>query len=292
MHFLSLCASALVLGLASASPVSKEARQERIEPQRVTWYGERPAFSPDGKTMAFISKSYGDVMAYDMETGDVTLITHYPHQGYLRAQYLPNGDLLLLGTEEFEDFALTRAEGIEFYVLPQGSLEPVRLGHKVFEGVAISYENNHISWANDHSQYPEWIAENETIVWEADIVYNSTGHPSLENRREIFREYAPECTPEPQDFRNGDTELIYTCYRITEESRVGDVRGIDIATGEVTIYRNVSDEYNEVEGIYPGGEYATVESAHDQEDPDDNYAIEVWRLKLEPDSDDWVRLTW
>ena len=239
-----------------------------------------------------MSKSYGDAFSYDIETGRISLITQYPNQGYLRVQYMPNGDLFLIGAREFEDFAITREEDMEMWILKPGSLEPVALGQKIFEGVAISYQNSHIAWANTAGQYPDQIAENETIIYEADIRYNATGYPSLENKREVIREYAPECLAEPQDFRKDDTELIYNCYRITEESRVADVRGVNVDTGEVTIYRNVSMEYNEVEGIYPGGEYTTVESAHDQEDPDDNYAIEVWRLKLEPNSQDFVRLTW
>ncbi|KAK3711650.1 hypothetical protein LTR37_009426 [Vermiconidia calcicola] len=282
----------LLLALASITTTAPTSRDERREPTRITWFGERPAFSPNGSTLAFMSKSYGDAFSYDIETGRISLITQYPNQGYLRVQYMPNGDLFLIGAREFEDFAITREEDMEMWILKPGSLEPVALGQKIFEGVAISYQNSHIAWANTAGQYPDQIAENETIIYEADIRYNATGYPSLENKREVIREYAPECLAEPQDFRKDDTELIYNCYRITEESRVADVRGVNVDTGEVTIYRNVSMEYNEVEGIYPGGEYTTVESAHDQEDPDDNYAIEVWRLKLEPNSQDFVRLTW
>lgn len=295
MHPLNLVHWVLVISLASITPwvsAAPSTRDEHPQPKQISWFGERPAFSPDGKTLAFMSKSYGDALAYDLESGHVTVLTHYPNSGYLRAQYLPNGDIFLIGAQEFKDYSSTRSEDMEMWILPAGTSEPVALGHKIFEGVAISYDNDHISWANTHDQYPEWIAENETIIWEADISYNATGYPSLANKREIFRAYQPDCTAEPQDFRHNDSELIYSCYRVTEEAHISDVRGINIKTSEVTVYRNVSDEYNEVEGIFPGGEYITVESAHAQENPDSNYAIEIWRMKLEPDSKDFVRLTW
>lgn len=276
--------------IAGAHPTGRSVTRE---PKEATWFGERPAFHPNSSSFAFVSKSYGDVYSYDLDTAHVTLITHYPDTLYLRAQYLINGDLLLLGAREFRDYSTTREEDIEMWLLHEGSLEPIPLGQKIWEGVAISYESNKISWGNSHGQYPDEIDEDETVVYEAEVAYNASGYPSLVNKRELFRTYEPECRSEPQDYRHGDTELIYSCYRITEESRVSDVRGINLVTGEVTVYRNVTGEYNEVEGIYPNDmNYITVESAHDQKDPDDNYAIEIWRMKLESDSQDFVRLTW
>lgn len=74
---------------------------------------------------------------------------------------------------------------------------------------------------------------------------------------------------------------------------MSDVRGINLENGEVTVYRNITAEYNEVKEIYPNNmDYILIETAHDQNDPDDNYAIEIWRMKLEPNSQYFVRLTW
>ncbi|KIW70534.1 hypothetical protein PV04_02795 [Phialophora macrospora] len=301
MVFLSRLQHALALALAvttttTLTAAAPTARQDHREPRQLTWFGERPAFSPDSKSIAFLDQSYGDVLEYDIKTGHITVLTHYPNEGYLRAQYLNNGDLLLIGAASYEGFAETRESDMSLWVLKKGTFEAIPLNHKVWEGVAISYEpngRNHIAWANTHAQYPEWISQNETIFWEADIVYNSTGYPSLENKREIVHNSPPDCIQsEPQDFRHNDTELLYSCYNIVPEHRVSYVYGVNTHTKEVTIYRNVSMEYNEVEGIWPGGEYATVESAHDQKQPDSNYAIEIWRMKLEPQSKDFVRLTW
>jgi hypothetical protein len=90
-------------------------------------------------------------------------------------------------------------------------------------------------------------------MYTADVIYES-GRPRLANEKEILRARAPECTLEAQDFRKNDSELIYTCYR----SPFADVFGIDLNTGKTTVYRKIAGEYNEVEGIFPDGQYALV----------------------------------
>jgi Tol biopolymer transport system component len=80
--------------------------------------------------------------------------------------------------------------------------------------------------------------------------------------------------------------LIYTCYR----SPFADVFGIDLNTSKVTTYRKLPDEYNEVEGIFPDGEYTLVESSREQIKQNSNY-IDIWKLRLEPNSTDFVRIT-
>ena len=111
----------------------------------------------------------------------------------------------------------------------------------------------------------------------------------MTNKKELIRAKAPECTLEAQDFRNNDTELVYTCYR----SPYADVLGIDLSTGRTVTYRKIPDEYNEVEGIYPDGKYTLVESSREQGGPDrqNSKFIDIWRLKLEANSRDFVRLT-
>jgi Tol biopolymer transport system component len=110
--------------------------------------------------------------------------------------------------------------------------------------------------------------------------------PKLANKKEVLRAKAPECTLEAQDFRNNDTELIYTCYR----SPFADVLGVDLASGRTTVYRKIAGEYNEVEGIFPDGRYALVESSREQAQHNSNY-IDIWKLRLEPNSDDFTRVT-
>src|SRR5262249_27211844 len=64
--------------------------------RQLTHFGERADFSPDGKRIVFIARSYGDVYEYELATGIIRPVTHhYPHAGYTRALYLPNGDIIL-----------------------------------------------------------------------------------------------------------------------------------------------------------------------------------------------------
>ena len=249
-------------------------------------FGERASWSPDGKRIAFMSKSFGDAFVVDVSSKTIRLLTHYPHAGYLRVQYLPNGDYFLIGARTFSDIRTTRSRDQEMWVLPaSGKGQPVPLGHKISEGVAISRKTSKIAWSNTRGQYPDLLAEGESIIYTADIV-DEGGQPKLANKKEVIRARAPECTLEAQDFRKNDTELIYTCYR----SPFADVLGVDLASNKVTTYRKISDEYNEVEGIFPDGAHALVESSREQAKHNSNY-IDIWKLKLEPNSQDFVRMT-
>jgi Tol biopolymer transport system component len=249
-------------------------------------FGERASWSPDGKRIAFMSKSFGDAFVVDVSSKTIRLLTHYPHAGYLRVQYLPNGDYFLIGARTFSDIRTTRSRDQEMWVLPaSGKGQPVPLGHKISEGVAISRKTSKIAWSNTRGQYPDLLAEGESIIYTADIV-DEGGQPKLANKKEVIRARAPECTLEAQDFRKNDTELIYTCYR----SPFADVLGVDLASNKVTTYRKISDEYNEVEGIFPDGAHALVESSREQAKHNSNY-IDIWKLKLEPNSPDFVRMT-
>ena len=66
--------------------------------------------------------------------------------------------------------------------------------------------------------------------------------------------------------------------------------GIDLNTGTTTTYRKIPGEYNEVEGIFPDGRFTLVESSREQAQHDSNH-IDLWKLRLEPESTDFVRMT-
>jgi Tol biopolymer transport system component len=253
---------------------------------QLTAFGERASWSPDGRRIAFMSKSFGDAFVVDVSTKAIRLLTHYPNAGYLRVQYLPNGDFFLIGARTFTDIRTTRSRDQEMWVLrADGKGQPLPLDHKISEGVAISRKTAKIAWSNTRGQYPDLLGEGESVIYTADIVEES-GQPKLANKKEVIRAKAPDCTLEAQDFRKNDTELIYTCYR----SPFADVLGIDLNTGSVTTYRKIADEYNEVEGIFPDGANTLVESSREQIKHDSNH-IDIWKLKLEPNSTDYVRMT-
>ena len=289
-----LIAQLLCLSSLCAAQVKREGGPEKELPANIvqlTGFGERASWSPDGKRIAFMAKSFKDAFEIDLNTRLTRLLTgHFAHEGFLRIQYLPNGDFFLIGARKFTDIRTTRSRDQEMWVMKaDAKTPPVALNHKISEGVAISGKNMKIAWSNTRGQYPDLLAEGESVIYTADIQYRE-GVPTLTNTKEVIRAKRPECTLEAQDFRNNDTELIYTCYR---ESDKADVFGIDLDTRKITTYRKLVDEYNEVEGISPDGKWTLVESSREQGGPErqNSKYIDIWKLKLEANSKDFVRLT-
>ena len=121
---------------------------------QLTAFGERASWSPDGRRIAFMSKSFGDAFVVDVSTKMVRLLTHYQNPGFLRVQYLPNGDFFLIGARTFSDIRTTRSRDQEMWVLrADGEGQPIPLDHKISEGVAISRKSAKIAWSNTHGQY-------------------------------------------------------------------------------------------------------------------------------------------
>ena len=195
-----------------------------------------------------MAKSFGDAFVVDVATKTIRLLTPAPSAGFLRVQYLPTGDYFLIGARTFTDIRTTRDRDQEMWLLRAAGGPPIALGHKISEGVAISRKTNRIAWSNTRGQYPDVLAEGESVLYMADIVEEG-GQPKLANKVELLRAKRPECTLEAQDFRFDDTELIYTCYR----SPYADVFGLNLKTKAITTFRKIEKEYNEVEGIFPDG---------------------------------------
>jgi len=219
----------------------------------LSWFGERPTFSPDGKRVAFVDKQFGNAFEIDIATRRIRNLTgNLPHQGIIRVQYLPNGDFLLtaprmlLGPE-------TRFKGAGLWVLKSDLAHGLMpLDQLVMEGVAVSRRSNRIAF----TELPGGNSTSE--FYTADIAYEG-GQARLVNRQRVIRE--KPCMGETQDFRNADREITFTCYARREPGRgeQAGVYGVDIASGKVTRYRDRDEEYNEVEGIAPDGSWTAVE---------------------------------
>jgi Tol biopolymer transport system component len=290
MRILAPVMLALAVGWSAPQGTRDGSPEDHLPPgmTRLSHFGERASWSPDGTRIAFMEKSFGDAYEVDLATRNIRLLTHYAHPGFLRVQFLPNGDYFLIGARTFTDISTTRSRDQEMWILKADGKpgdHAVPLDHKISEGVAISRTAMKIAWSNTRGQYPDEFKPNESVIYTADVVYEG-GQPRLANKKEVIRAMAPECTLEAQDFRRNDTELIYTCYR----TPYADVLGVDLNTGATTVYRKEATEYNEVEGIFPDGEYTLVESSRDQLEQNSNY-IDIWKLKLEPNSRDFTRVT-
>src|SRR3954462_14126702 len=115
----------------------------------LTHFGERADFSPDNKSIAFMTKSFGDAMAIDLKTRNITCLTcNVPAAAFLRVMHLSTGDYILIGPDHFENISISRSRDNELWFLSKerGS-KPVKLGQKMSEGAAVSKKNLKIAFS-------------------------------------------------------------------------------------------------------------------------------------------------
>jgi hypothetical protein len=244
--------------------------------KQVTTFGQRADWSHDGKKILFIEKTFGDVYEVTLETLEVRPLTHhYYHEGYVRALYLSNGDILLSGARKFDadDPVPSRKRDAELWVLEkEGTRPPRTLGELCYEGPAVSRKNLKIawSWRGDQPEATDYLAE---------IKYDN-GIPEIINKRSILnKEGLPGVLDiETQNFRPPDEkELIFSAYM--DGYRTCEVMGINLETGKITNYSGMPDEYDEPEGIFPDGEYILVEC--DRHNNLGTGQIDIYKLKLD-----------
>lgn len=257
----------------------------------LTYFGERADISPDNKSIAFMSKSFGDAMTIDLETHDIRCLTcNVPGAAFLRVMHLVTGDYILIGPDHFENIHISRSRDNELWFLSQkkGS-KPLKLNRKISEGAAVSKNSLKIAFAELPAQAPDLArGESRIVVAEIDL---SGGKPKLINEKIVFKSNDRNCTVEPQDFYDNDTKLTFSCY---EPNGNASVMGVDLKTGQVTNFSKVPGTYNECEGIFPGGEYTCVEADRQCKwlgGQGGSGNIDIWKLKLNGTGKDFVRLT-
>ncbi|MBI3118091.1 MAG: hypothetical protein HYZ00_05375 [Candidatus Hydrogenedentes bacterium] len=226
-----------------------------------------------------------------METGIIrTLTSFYFHEGYVRALYLANGDVLLSGAPTFdaENAMHSRSHDAELWVLDKGlTKRPVALGEKCSEGPAVSRTAMRIAWTVTHQNYPDKLPEGVSQMWLGDIEYAGDGQPKLVNKRLALdsRNLAFKCTLETQNFRRPEErELTFSAYGYQGT----DVMGLNLDTKAVVNYSEAPNEYNEPEGIFPDGQHTLVEC--DRQNHKGDQYIDIWKLPLDG-SHDMERLT-
>jgi hypothetical protein len=259
--------------------------------EMLTYFGERADISPDNRRVAFMAKSFGDAMVVDLETRAIRCLTcSIPGAVFLRVMHLVTGDYILIGPDHFEDIRVSRSRDNELWFLSRerGS-KPVKFKEKMSEGMAISKKSLKVAYSQIHDQAPDVPAgASRLIVAEVNL---AGGAPTLVNKRVVYESKDSSCTLEAQDFHDNDTKMTFTCY---EPRGLASVMGIDLGSSAVTNFSKAPGTYNEVEGIFPDGQYTCVEADRQVETLGGAHGsgnIDIWKLKLDGTGQDLTRLT-
>ena len=259
--------------------------------QVLTHFGERADFSPDNTKIAFMAKSFGDAFVIDLKTRVVRCLTcSIPGAAFLRIMHLSDGNFILIGPERFSDIGTSRRRDNELWFMSKepGS-KPVKLGQKMSEGAAISKKQLRMSWSETNAQFPDLPRDYSRLVV-ADLGY-AGGILKIINKKTVFESKDASCRVESQDFYDHDQKLTFTCYR---PKGLGGVMGIDLKTGKVTDFSQAPTIYNEVEGVFPNGQYTLVESSKQVETlggEHGSHEIDIWKLRMDGTGKDFVRVT-
>ena len=227
----------------------------------------------------------------DVATGKIQAITHhYYHVGYLRALYLSNRDILLLGPKSFpsENWKEARFKLAELWALSKKlDIPPVRLGEYIWEGPAVSRTQLKIAWAEHHGNYPD--QKRYWQIW-MDNIDSSSGKPQIKDQRVMLdnsKGEAKDAVLEPQNFRPKNEEEL----TVQSNHGVMEVMGLNLKTGELLNYSKSPGSYDEPEGIYPDGQYTLVEFSRHRSSESTSKNIYLYKLKLD-NSNTWERITY
>jgi len=238
-----------------------------------------------------MAKSFGDAFVIDLKTRVIRCLTcNVPGTAFLRIMHLPNGDYILIGPDHFEDIRLSRTRDNQLWYLNQrpGS-KPVKFNMKMSEGAAISKKNMRISYSVLPDQDPSLGPDGSRLVVANVDVSGET--PRLTNSKVVYESKSANCRLEAQDFYDNDRKMTFTCY---EPKGLASVMSIDLSTGAVTNMSKAPGTYNEVEGIFPDGQYTLVEMDRQCDQLGGRRGssnIDLWKLKLDGTGKDLTRLT-
>jgi len=284
-----------LLLLALLLPLAQRSAEDPLQrlPSNIevlTHFGERADISPDNQRVAFMAKSFGDAMVIDLKSRVIQCLTcNMPAAAFLRVMHLVTGDYILIGPDHFEDIRTSRTRDNELWFLSkERGAKPIKLGQKISEGAALSKKSFKIAFSQTVAQTSELSKDaSRLIVADVDL----SGMPKITNQKTVYESKDRSCVLEAQDFYDNDTKMTFTCY---EPEGRASVMGIDLQSGQVTNFSKAPGTYNEVEGIFPDGQYTAVEADRQCEDLGGQRGsgnIDIWELRLDGTGKDFTRLT-
>ncbi len=263
----SLVAVALLALPTLAADSPKENPADHLPPniRQITWFGERAEFSHGGKTVFFLNKQFGDVMAYEMATGRIRCLSqHFKHHGFNRVFVLWNDDLLLTGPDKPFDTTDKKArtdarQHAKGFVLDKsGTKPPTPLGLTMLEGPAVSRTRPLIAWTHDTDGDPR-----QSHISLGELVYEN-GVPAMQNVRQLVtaKDFPEGQRPKMLETQNfvppADKQITITAYQV-ENTANTDGFLLDLDTGKLTNFTRTPEHYEEIEGVFPDGKSTTVE---------------------------------
>lgn len=257
----------------------------------LTHFGQRADWSHDGERILFIEKTFGDVFEVEVATGAIRPMTHhFFHEGFVRALYFSNGDILLSGAKNFnaEDPWKSRdARNTELWVLKKDlKSAPIPLGVHCKEGPAVSRTKMEIAWALGTTIYHGTIEE-------------ENGKPKLKQWKPLFQSGdlpspAKGWDLETQNFRpNNENELLFYAFG-GQFAYQAEVLGYNMEKKEFVNYSKSKKTYDEAEGTFPDGLRMLVESNRHRisyKGMKEFLTLDIYMLQLD-ESGDMERITY